>query len=827
MRLLLFFTIFSPFVLFAQKKKEVFAEKIQNSILIDGNLNESLWEEIEPAKHFTMIEPINGKIERSNETTIVKFAYNDYALYIGARLNDKNGGYDDPNMLGIMKELGARDEQGKSADVFGIFLNPFNDGINEFAFLVTAAGVQIDKRIILTTGGYLEDLNWDAVWESAVAIDKDGWSVEIKIPYSAIRFPNKEVQEWGLNIYRVLRRFREEYSWNFIDTRKKHVGNQAGILKGIQNINPPIRLSMTPYVTTVMLKEPTNPYNFQYSGGIDLKYGFKSTILDEGFNCTLDMTVLPEFQQIEFDPLVLNISPFETQYDEKRSFFTEGIELFKKGNLFYSRRIGGSPVGELEINENEIITDNPTNTQLYNASKISGRTNDGWGIGIFNAFTKNTYSEITDTITNTIREILIEPITHYSMLVVDKSFKQNSFLTFVNTNVHRPNQFRKANVLGLLGSITNNPQTHSYDLSLKSSFIRNENNMESGFASSFGVSNINSNFRYSFQNYIESDKYDINDMGFLYQNNEVNTNISIAYNIFSSDEEYAKRLNILKGESSLSIEHKMLYKPFTYNKFILKFDSWAVTKKHLWVNLRYRYFFEEIDYFEARINNQKFIKPPATKISMSTSSNFNHPIALNLSGSVKYRLSSNYAIWENYHNTHFYVRFNPRIRVNNHIFFQYILALENEKNQFGWITSDENQLPIFSRRTQNTVTNKFIFNYTFSNKLYFKTVLRYYWSTINNEDFYVLLNNGELSDTEYPNNHNINFNTWNLDCNLSWEYRAGSQLSIVWQNQLTHENQEIENIFFNNMNNFFENPTTNVFSIKFTSYLDYSTIFKP
>ena len=98
------------------------------------------------------------------------------------------------------------------------------------------------------------------------------------------------------------------------------------------------------------------------------------------------------------------------------------------------------------------------NRSWTNASKVSGRTNDGWGIGIFNAFTKNTYEEVTDTITNTIRELLIEPITHYSMLVVDKSFKQNSFLTFVNTNVYRPNQFRKANVLGLLGSITNNPK---------------------------------------------------------------------------------------------------------------------------------------------------------------------------------------------------------------------------------------------------------------------------------------------------------------------------------------------------------------------------------
>ena len=118
-----------------------------------------------------------------------------------------------------------------------------------------------------------------------------------------------------------------------------------------------------------------------------------------------------------------------------------------------------------------------------------------------------------------------------------------------------------------------------------------------------------------------------------------------------------------------------------------------------------------------------------------------------------------------------------------------------------------------------------IFNYTFTNKINTKIVARHYWSTIDNHSFYEL-NNGDLININYNSDHQINFNTWNLDWNFSWEYKPGSMFSIVWQNQLTHQNNEVGTIFFNNINDFFENPTTNIFSIKFTSYLDYSTIFK-
>ena len=409
------------------------------------------------------------------------------------------------------------------------------------------------------------------------------------------------------------------------------------------------------------------------------------------------------------------------------------------------------------------------------------------------------------------------------MFVIDKSFNQNSFITLLNTNVTRKNNFRNAHVVGVLGSVTNKKNTHSYDGSIKGSLIKDSGNSTSGFSTFFNFQKINGNLRYSLQNYIESDQYDINDMGFLYQNNEVNTELNLIYELFSEDEQFSKKLNIKSGKFSLGLEHKSLYKPLSYNELIIKIGGQIMNKKHLFMRLQSRYFFEENDYFESRVNNQLFIRPPSFKISYYTSSNFNKPVSLNTSISYKQRLNENYKIWENYNNNLLYTRINPRFRINDHAFIQYILAIEAEKNEFGWIDELENNIPLFSRRDRKMFTNKFILEYTFNPKIYLKMITRHYWSTIDNKEFYNISTNGQLSYFEDQNlsDLNINFNTWNLDLSFSWEYHPGSYLSVLWQNKLTKQTSSVERIFFNNLNSFFENPTNNIFSIKLTYYLDY------
>ena len=355
-------------VLFSQDRKELSATRISLPPKIDGILDEDYWYDSKSAQNFLMLEPYNGKSERSTEKTEVIVLYDNEALYIGAKLFDSRS-YE------ILKEFGPRDEKNKNADMFEIWLNPFNDGLNQFNFGVTAAGVQFDGIF----NGQNLDMNWDAVWESEISYSNKGWFIEMKIPYSAIRFPNKQIQEWGLNMVRGIRRYREFYSWNFVDIEQSLRSNQDGLLTGIKNITPPIRLSLYPY-TSIYYENYDKANQFYFNGGLDLKYGISE-------NFTLDMTLIPDFGQTKSDDLILNTSPFEIRYDENRPFFTEGTDLFNKAGLFYSRRIGQVP--DFETSEGDEITNLPSAIPIINATKISGRNKNNLGIGVFNAVTNN------------------------------------------------------------------------------------------------------------------------------------------------------------------------------------------------------------------------------------------------------------------------------------------------------------------------------------------------------------------------------------------------------------------------------------------------------
>ncbi|MEL7533157.1 MAG: DUF5916 domain-containing protein, partial [Bacteroidota bacterium] len=291
--------------------------------LIDGILDENVWQTAASSKSaFIQASPNNG--QPSTSLTEVIVLYNDFSIYVGARLYDEQ-----PEL--IQKELGLRDEMGKNTDLFSIGFDTYLNRQNAFLFMVTAAGVQADAYLTPSD----DDFNWNAVWSSAVAITDFGWSVEVEIPYSALRFPKKEVQSWGLNFGRVVKRYQEESYWHPINPNLNGVVNQFGTLDGLVGIKPPVRLQLTPYVTGYLQKDPNqSAWGTSLTGGMDLKYG-----INESF--TLDMSLIPDFGQVRSDNVVLNLSPFEVRFDENRPFFTEGTELFNsRGNQFYSRRVG-------------------------------------------------------------------------------------------------------------------------------------------------------------------------------------------------------------------------------------------------------------------------------------------------------------------------------------------------------------------------------------------------------------------------------------------------------------------------------------------------------
>ena len=207
-------------------------------------------------------------------------------------------------------------------------------------------------------------------------------------------------------------------------------------MKNLKNIDPPLRLSFIPYISSYLENNTDNEWGTIYNGGLDLKYGF-----NESF--TLDMTLIPDFKQTKSDNVRMNLSPFEMEYSEKRQFFIEGMELFNKGNIFYTRRIGGKPnnYGDAgyQLQGNEIITNNPEKTKLINSTKFSGRTKNGLGIGIFNGITDNTYATAKDTTNGKKRKIKTQELTNYNMVVLDKTLKNNSFISLANTNMINKN----------------------------------------------------------------------------------------------------------------------------------------------------------------------------------------------------------------------------------------------------------------------------------------------------------------------------------------------------------------------------------------------------
>ncbi|HKR07372.1 MAG TPA: DUF5916 domain-containing protein, partial [Bacteroidia bacterium] len=397
--------------------KKYLATRVSAAPKIDGILDDDIWKNSTALSDFVMSRPIENSAP--TQKTEFKIIYDNTAIYVSAMMYDTA-----PDS--ILHELGLRDAQDPNgnqnsaidlnADYFRFVIDPYNARQDAYDFGIYASGVQADSKF--------SDLTFDAVWESAAKINDKGWAVEMKIPYSAIRFPKKEVQTWGLQITRNIRRNREFDQWCLTPSGAYNSQLYWGTLNGIEKVKPPLRLSLTPFISGYMDRSPlydsdtsfsyTN--SFSYNVGADIKYG-----IDERF--TLDMTLLPDFGQVQSDNKIKTLGYEEITYNENRSFFKEATELFDKSGLFYTRRIGKVPSGfydvESQLLDGEKIKDNPSQVKLLNATKISGRTDGGMGIGFFNAVTDNMYAIAEDANGNT-RKILTEPLTNFNVIVFDQ-----------------------------------------------------------------------------------------------------------------------------------------------------------------------------------------------------------------------------------------------------------------------------------------------------------------------------------------------------------------------------------------------------------------------
>ncbi len=427
------------------KKPDVIAHPTVEQIKIDGILNEKVWKST-PTTGFFQREPNEG--EPAEQTTKVWVAYDNNNLYVAAKLYDNN-----PSE--IDKSLMRRDNLVESDWLF-VYFDTYNDDRNAYFFAVNAGGSIAD-------GTYYNnnsiDNSWDGIWKSKTTINKDGWSVEIKIPFSQLRFKESDNMTWGVNFSRIIKRDGEKLFYRMVPSTEHGFVSYFPNLIGLTGIKQKQRIEALPYIVqraNFLIHDDKDPFykanQYTTSFGADFKIGI-------GSNFNLDATVNPDFGQVEVDPAVVNLTAAETFFEEKRPFFIEGQNIFNFGTgglggnwgfnfgdpkLFYTRRIGRTPQG---YTSGYSYIDRPKETRILGAAKLTGKFDDTWSLGVVSAATERTYATLENN--NIKKEEEIEPFAHYGVLRSLKQFNNgNQALGFMFTSVNR--DLRSTNLTNLL-----------------------------------------------------------------------------------------------------------------------------------------------------------------------------------------------------------------------------------------------------------------------------------------------------------------------------------------------------------------------------------------
>jgi hypothetical protein len=406
------------------------AVRVAQGPVIDGDLSDAAWKNVPEFTDFTQHDPDDGK--PATLRTSVRIVYDDHAIYFGAKMTDP----EKPTGL-----LVRRDTLGQS-DFLSINIDPRHDRLSGNAFTVQPADVQGDTILYNDIG---EDPSWDGVWDSAVKIVPDGWIAEVRIPFSQLRFPDKPVHVWGVNITR--RTIRTNEVSRIVNTRKGDNGfvSHFADIDGLEGIHRGKPLEIVPYTVArsdlLSRRDPNNPLtqssDYRADGGLDVKYALTSDL-------TLTGTINPDFGQVEVDPAVVNLSQFETFYPEKRPFFTEGLNIFQFGDtpapshfnflfqpsLFYTRRIGRAPQGSPDAD----FVDAPSETTILGAAKVTGKIG-GFAIGVLDALTAAEHARfVTGTVSGRQE---VEPMTNYFVSRGTKEIGDGSRIGFMFTSVNR------------------------------------------------------------------------------------------------------------------------------------------------------------------------------------------------------------------------------------------------------------------------------------------------------------------------------------------------------------------------------------------------------
>lgn len=552
-----------------QTKRIINAVRVFNPITIDGVLREDEYKAA-PATDFLQNEPDEGKPAR--QKTDVWVSYDDAAIYIGAKLHDSA-----PDS--IISKLGRRDAF-LNADFFYVGVDSYNDKRSGFFFLTGPSGTIVDGTMYNDSW---DDNSWDGIWETAATIDNEGWNVEMRIPYSQLRFPKQDEYVWGINFARRIERYKEESHWSLVKRGSGIWVSGFGELHGIKNITPPERIEILPYVAggaEALIDEPGNPFkkkvDFFGNVGADVKFGL-------GSNLTLNATINPDFGQVEVDPAVVNLTQFETFFQEKRPFFIEGSDYFTFGqggsnnnwgfnfgtpSFIYSRRIGRSPRGQVQ---HDGFTDIPRTTTILGAAKVTGKVFGDVRFGTMHALTERERGRVDDKGAR-YRDV-VEPFSYYGATRALKEFDngRHAIGAIMTAAIHDLNEpylfgsFHKRSWSGGLDGWTHldsakvwvltgwiagsvNEADPARMIALQRAplryyqrpdqdYVKVDSNATSlaGYMMRYALNKQSGNFRLNAAFGVVSPGFELNDLGFQFRADAINGHVVLGYNWFEPD----------------------------------------------------------------------------------------------------------------------------------------------------------------------------------------------------------------------------------------------------------------------------------------------------
>ena len=783
------------FLIAGSNPKKALAVRTTTAPRIDGVLNEPEWRNAKPEAEFTQQDPHEGS--PASMPTEIRILYDDEALYFGCTMFD-------PEPSKIVARLARRDDEIES-DVISIRLDTYHDHQTAFEFTINAAGVKTD--IVQYNDGREEDESWDVVWDVETRISDKGWIAEIKIPFKALRFSQKDSYDWGIQFIRRISRLQERQHWVLIRKSESGSISKFGHLVGIEHIPAPNNLQVIPYAVTggrFIPKSKSYPdgRDFSTNAGFDLKYR-------PGSGLTIDATINPDFGQVEADPAVLNLTTFETFYPERRPFFVEGSQIiqfttFGGGfgpGLFYSRRIGRAL--RVDAPDRGYVLDEPRFATILGAAKISGKTTSGLSIGILEAVTRKETATLVSA-SGEKSEHVVEPLANYGLIRLRQDVMENSNIGGIITSVNKAGR-PPGLTAGLDWSLKFDESIYRADGFLAGS--RTTNGLGERIDGSAGKLNFSKDGGEHWRGFASFDftsrKYNINDVGYFRRPNDYGWMAQIVYRddkltdfkrIWNVEAQYHLRRNFDGAEliHSMSFEWYYLFPSY----WEVRLEAEVDRGRH--------------DDRETR-GHGLFPKAGTQKLEARIESDQRQSIVGELSSSIGNDQRSG---------TTFELSAELQLKLATNLTLDFELTRDRQRRRLAWVAYDTEDG--FGNLVAERTTDEWDLvsrgSLVFTRDLTLQYYFQLFFAKGRYENFSWLNPDYSLTPT-VSQKSDFNELAFNSNFVLRWEYLPGSTLYLVWSQAKQGEKGDFQTPFADDFKNTFSLPGENVLLLKMSYWL--------